>query len=92
MTLNEMYDKALKHYGKFAQIKKAQEECYELHVALDNTDNRQAILEEVADVLNMIESISLIFGFSQEEIEQEMERKMQRTMERIEKEKEGDEY
>jgi phosphoribosyl-ATP pyrophosphohydrolase len=89
-----IYERAIEHWGKERQIEKTIEELCELQIELEKetrgVGDRQAILSEMADVLNTIEYVLIIKGFTQEEVSYARHLKMQRTMERIERECEGE--
>ena len=61
----DITDKAVKHYGKFAQIDMAVEEMAELIVALKHHQRRKAeveeIIEEIADVEIMLMQLKTIY-------------------------------
>ena len=87
------YEKAIQHYGETVQLEKTLEELNELRLevrrALDGDWDLKALITEIADVYNVIESLKIIFDISQCEIEAEQQMKMNRTMLRIEKERES---
>ena len=72
------------HYGIDAQLKKLNEEFYELIVAIvEKNQSKTHIEEELADVFVMLEQIKIHFNFKDEEIEKIMLKKIDRTIERI---------
>jgi NTP pyrophosphatase (non-canonical NTP hydrolase) len=96
---NSVYRIVLDKYGKKAQAKKARQELdelkYELTECIINDKlydfkwdyGAKEIIEEIADVLNMIESLKLIFNIGNEDLHNHMVEKMRRTTERIQKER-----
>ena len=87
MTRHDIHKKIIEHYGIGLQLEKASEELRELDkevwIYADKENNRQAVLTEIADVLNCIEQLKLMLDISDAEIEQEQNRKMQRTLNRM---------
>lgn len=81
------------YYGKETQLRQAQEELFELGLAISKslktgeiTDN---LIEEIADVENMIEQIKLFMNdVHLNVLELKKEAKIIRQLERIEEEKE----
>ncbi len=61
-----VFQKAVKHYGKEAQLRQLQEECAELIVAIshylrNNSDeHKENLLEEIADLKVMFEQLPFI--------------------------------
>lgn len=92
-----MEDKLIKiinNYGVANQVKKFNEECFELEEAIiqyENTDtiNKKHIAEEIADVMVMLEQFKNYYGISSEEITRIFWSKVYRQLDRIEKEKEN---
>lgn len=88
------YEKVIAHYGHEAQKKKAIEELQELIIELskdlefDGELDKQAMLSEIADVINMCVQLAMIYD-AEDEVEALMQHKMNRTLERIEKERNG---
>ena len=78
------YKKIINHFGEDAQIDKSIEELRELENELclkePNLDN---ITQEIADVLNMIIQLMIIFKISWWKIIKAMIGKNKRTLERI---------
>lgn len=85
MSNREMHKKAIEHYGNDAQIEKTIEELDELKIELfrDKKDVKR-IMEELADVYNMIEQIMIIYKISNKMLYENMRGKMIRTLENIE--------
>lgn len=91
----EDYQAVINHFGEVAQMEKACEEMDELKKEIWNymehsKDNRKERLTEMADVMNMLVQLQIIWGFTGDELSLEMDRKMQRTFTRIEKELEDE--
>ena len=90
INMGDVFRRVIKHYGETTQKEKALEELKELRLEirrdLDGNGDRQALLEEISDVMNMCLQLCLIHGFDTSDFIPEMERKMRRTLERIEKE------
>lgn len=87
----KMYRKALNHYGPNLQKGKAIEELDELRKEIlqdmfSNGRNRDRVLYEMADVMNIIYQIRELHRIGDRELLEVMNRKMIRTMERIDKE------
>lgn len=78
-----IYQQALDKWGIEAQVMMAIEECAELITALCHLyrGRRTNIIEEIADVIIMIEQLSLIFG--EEEIDKAKQIKLARLKEMI---------
>jgi NTP pyrophosphatase (non-canonical NTP hydrolase) len=75
----------INHYGYENQLKKLIEELRELEeVILYHTDDEEHIKEEMADVLNLIEQISVFQGWS-EDINEIKEFKINRQLDRIQR-------
>jgi len=79
----KLYEKAIIHFGKTAQLKKWIEELDELKVEIqrfiDGEGDIDTLIQELADVFNMDTQGCVMLGISQEEIEKNMELKMLRT-------------
>jgi NTP pyrophosphatase (non-canonical NTP hydrolase) len=75
----------INHYGYENQLKKLIEELRELEeVILYHTYDDEHIKEEMADVLNLIEQISVFQGWS-EDINEIKEFKISRQLDRIQR-------
>lgn len=75
----------INHYGYENQLKKLIEELRELEeVILYHTYDDEHIKEEMADVLNLIEQISVFQGWS-EDINEIKEFKINRQLDRIQR-------
>lgn len=88
MVFKQYWERAIKHFGKEAQMLKTQEECQELaeviHFELKEVPvGRDRVLEEIADVYNMIHQLAMIYEISENEICKKAYEKMERTMDRI---------
>ena len=87
----DIYQRALKTWGKEPQMMQVIEEMSELTKALckykrfnkeqASPEIKQNILEEIADVLNTAEQIQYYFG--EEEIEKIRKEKIERTLKKI---------
>ena len=81
--------KILAHYGPLIQKTKSMEELSELIQAIAKNiagvDNRDNIVEEIADSMIMISQLMLIFDINEEEVDKVKEEKIDRTLERIDK-------
>ena len=78
--------RALQVYGPFKQCKKAMEECAEFIVAMshhleEREGSLDGLIEEIADVVIMMEQMSLIVGLPN--VQAAKERKLQRLVERM---------
>lgn len=73
-------------YGYEKQKLKAIEEMSELTKAICK-DDRENIIEELADVKIMIAQLMLIYNIDVEEVFKVMDSKVERTMNRIERQK-----
>ncbi len=80
-------EKAIKTYGKDMQLAVAVEELSELIKEIcknkRGSDNRNNIIEEMADCYIMIEQIRLIFGISHAEISTRYNEKIERLENRL---------
>jgi hypothetical protein len=92
---NSVYAKVVEQYGHKEQKKKSRQELQELIneltesiVSPNEIVDAACIITEMADVLNMFESLKLMFGISNEDLHDIMEIKMKWTLDRIQKEKE----
>ncbi len=94
--------KILENYGIRHQLKKFNEESFELVEAciisntIDYYSNEETIMQkhniltEVADVQVMLEQIKLYYNISDEEVKEEMDFKVNRQIKRIERENENE--
>lgn len=84
--MKNTYCDVIEHFGADAQKVKALEELSELQVELvrdlNGNGNIDAIIEETADVMNMMEQICIIYDI-EDLVEQMKAVKMNRVMERI---------
>ncbi len=82
--MNDIYDRAIAHYGDKKQLLQACEECAELIQAISKATRYNGesyvygVCEEIADVLIMCEQVRRIFGISNVDIGKERERKLAR--------------
>ena len=77
---SEVYKRTHEKWGMVSQLHMAIEECAELQLALCKFMNRggskEAVITEIADVKNLVESLMMIFG--EQEVLAEQERKLLR--------------
>ena len=86
--MNERYIKEIvEHYGNERQKLKAIEELTELVEIIAKDLNRKEIknqrehiLEEIAEVMIMVEQLKLVYGFSDDEVSEMVKHKLRRTM------------
>lgn len=78
--------KILNHYGRQTQLNKTMEELAELQVAIAHEDNKDNVLEELADVQVMAEQVRLMWGIGEDELDRMIDYKVDRTIRRIRKE------
>ena len=82
--MQDIYDRAIEHYGDKKQLLQACEECAELIQAISKATRYtgksyvDGVCEEIADVLIMCEQVRRIFGISNVDIGKERERKLAR--------------
>lgn len=82
--MQDIYDRAIEHYGDKKQLLQACEECAELIQAISKATRYEGksyvdgVCEEIADVLIMCEQVRRIFGISKVDIGKERERKLAR--------------
>jgi alkylhydroperoxidase family enzyme len=87
--LKENWKLVLKHYGPNEQMKKTREELMELDDVLENWRTteiftfREKVLEEGADVLNMLAQVFTSLDISSVEVLSMMGAKMDRAVKRI---------
>lgn len=94
-----MKDKLLKiinNYGVLNQVRKFNEECYELTEAIfdyeytESSDKngklKEHIAEEIADCLNMLSQFADYYGIEEEKIYMIAEEKVDRQLERMKEE------
>lgn len=83
--------KAIAKYGE-KQLDMVQEECAELIQAIskwkryNNTKAKLNIIEEVADVTIMLEQLKIMFGITEEILQDEIDCKIDRLEKRMEEE------
>lgn len=100
----EDLSKIINNYGVNSQLRKFNEEVFELNEAIIkkeedyqfsettvkmDKENIDHIAEEIADCYVMLEQFRLYYGISEEDIESTMNQKIKRQLDRIEKEKKG---
>lgn len=85
----EIVVKSIQHYGIDYQLNVCMEEPAELIQAISKMrrgqDNRDGLIEEMADTVIIIQTLREIYGISRTELCREVERKHQRNIERIKK-------
>lgn len=88
MTLNELYDRLIKIYGKDKQMNMVIEECSELikevskAIRHDEVQDQDRLAEEIADVLIVTEQLIRMFDLSMTVTEKKY-RKIQRLRQRL---------
>lgn len=85
--------KIINSFGVNNQLKKLNEECYELIEAirefelledgLVNFETYKHIVEEMADVLNLLQQFVFYYEIEQKELDEQLQYKVKRTLERI---------
>ena len=79
--------KSIEHYGADLQTTVCMEECSELIQAISKMkrgkDNRNNLIEEVADVMICIEILKQVYGISDNEIQNYVCQKQNRSIERM---------
>ena len=95
MDKDKMYKKAVTFWGEGKQLRMVQEECAELILAVSHYLRKVAsegtwdnsgldnLIEETADVLNMVEQCRYIVG--PERVDKVREEKLMRTMDKLKK-------
>jgi NTP pyrophosphatase (non-canonical NTP hydrolase) len=85
MKLNkEDINKIFNHFGYDAQVKKLNEEFFEVTEALV-LKNREMVVEEIADVLVVLEGIKEHYKISDVELLEVAESKVDRTIRKVDK-------
>ena len=78
---------SIKHYGSDLQTVVCMEECAELIQAISKMkrgkDNRNNLIEEIADVMICIEILKQVYGISDNEIQNYVCQKQNRSIERM---------
>ena len=79
--------KSIEHYGADLQTVVCMEECEELIQAISKMkrgkDNRDNLIEEVADVMICIEILKQVYGISENDIQNYVCQKQNRSIERM---------
>ena len=79
--------KSIEHYGANLQTVVCMEECAELIQAVSKMkrgkDNRDNLIEEIADVMICIEILKQVYGISDNEIQNYVCQKQNRSIERM---------
>lgn len=78
--------KIINHYGKSHQVRKLLEEVGELIETIMNED-KENMVQEIADCLVLLEQFKLYYGISSEEITNIFWSKVDRQLDRIENER-----
>lgn len=88
--MNEKLLKNINHYGLRTELRKLNEECYELIEAIreyeavySKHNYKQYIIEEIADVQVLLNQFKLYYGIADREVKEVMIKKIDRQMERI---------
>jgi NTP pyrophosphatase (non-canonical NTP hydrolase) len=89
---HKVHERVIEHFGWVAQMTKLSEELREFDTEiweyLNSPNDKDKLLSEFADVLNMIEQFEIIAKklklFEHLEVDKEQNRKMIRTLKRIE--------
>lgn len=87
MGINKNLLKIFHHFGERNQLKKLNEEAYELCEAILVKDDKEHITEEVADVLIMLGQIILAYDIDNSKINEIVDSKIERTLMRIDTKK-----
>lgn len=82
---NELLE-IINHYGLKTQLKKFNEEVYELLESIIQKDNKEHITEEYADVVLVLSQIGLYLNIDPNEVDKIVDYKVKRTQEKIKKE------
>lgn len=85
--MKNIFLKIISHYGYNNQLRKLNEECFELEEALILSE-KESITEEVADVMVMLYQFIEFYGITNDEIKKIMKQKINRQLKRMEKENE----
>ena len=82
--------KIIEHFGVVNQLKKLNEECYEVVESIRNYEEnkidifKEHIVEEIADLMVILEQFKWHYDLTSEEITKIFWNKVNRTLERIE--------
>ena len=86
MDKNQLYQKTIDKWGKEAQFDQMTEECAELIASLQHFRrgkiDRQAVIDEIADVTLMLGQLTWMFG--PEQIEAAVQKKLKKLDELLE--------
>lgn len=83
MTRYEMHKKVIAHHGKDNQINKLFEELQELKDEINNGSNTVNLALEIADVMNMLEQLVIIYNLDESTVNTCQNNKMLRELGRI---------
>ena len=86
MQVNDELLEIINHYGLKTQLKKFNEEVYELLESIIQKDNKEHITEEYADVVLVLSQIGLYLNINPNEVDKIVDYKVKRTQEKIKKE------
>ena len=88
ISQKEQLQEIIDHYGEDHQKDKALEEMAELQKEIlkekDGKGDIRHIIEELADVNVVLQQIQLVYGITDEQIEQVVQEKIERTLDVIE--------
>lgn len=88
ISQKEQLQEIINHYGADHQKDKLFEEMAELQKEVckekDGKGDKQHIAEELADVSIMLQQMQIIYGITDEQIEQVVQQKIERTLDVIE--------
>lgn len=79
----------INHYGLKAQLKKFNEEVYELLESIIQKDNKEHITEEYADVVLVLSQIGSYLSIDPNKVDKIVDYKVNRTLNRIKEENNG---
>jgi NTP pyrophosphatase (non-canonical NTP hydrolase) len=84
---SNIVDKSIEHYGSDLQTVVCMEECSELIQAISKMkrgkDNRDNLIEEMADVMICMDILKQVYGVSDNEIQNYVCQKQNRCIERM---------
>ncbi len=84
---SNIVDKSIEHYGSDLQTVVCMEECSELIQAISKMkrgkDNRDNLIEEMADVMICMDILKQVYGVSDNEIQNYVCQKQDRCVERM---------
>ena len=84
MTRYEIHNKVIAHHGNDNQIDKLFEEMQELKDEINNSKGtRENLALEIADVMNMLEQLVIIYNLDESTVNTYQNNKMMRELGRI---------